>query len=92
MKLKGSLPYSKKLATRPIMSQINPIHVPFHFLKIHLILFSHLRLGLPSGPFHSGFPNTLHTPLLSPMRTTCSAHLIFLYLITRIAFGDEYVS
>ena len=30
-----------------------------------LILFTHLRLGLPNGLFHSGFPTkTLYTPLL----------------------------
>jgi len=41
-----------------------------HFLRIHLILSSHLCLGFPSGLFLSGVPTkTLYTPLLSP--TTC---------------------
>jgi hypothetical protein len=45
----------------PILSQINPVHAPTHFLKI-LLLSSHLLLGLPSGLIPSGFP-TKHVHL-----------------------------
>ena len=55
-----------------------------------LILYSHLRLGLTSGLFPSGFPSTtLHTPLLSTIHATCSAHLILLDLNTRTIFDAE---
>jgi hypothetical protein len=35
---------------------------------------------------------TLYTLLLSPIRATCPAYLILLYLITRKILGEEYRS
>ena len=57
----------------PVLIQIHPVHA-LHLTSLWsiLILSSHLRLGLPSSLFPSGFPTeTLYTPLLSPIRVTC---------------------
>ena len=58
-----------------------------------LILTSHLRHGLPSDLFPSGFPTkTLHTPRLFPIRATRPVYLILLDLITRTICGEEHRS
>jgi hypothetical protein len=42
-----------------------------------LILSTHLRLGLPSGLFPSGFPtNILYAFFLFPIRAACPAIII----------------
>jgi hypothetical protein len=64
----------------------NPI-----FIRSIIILPYHLRLGLPSGLFPSGFPTKiLYTFLISPIRATCHTHFILLDLITLRIFGEAY--
>ena len=87
----GSLPHSQEPATRPYPEPDRASSCPhLTSLRTILILFSHLSLGFPSV-FFSGFPTkTLYAPPLFPIRTTCSAQLSLLDLITRMMFGEEY--
>jgi len=58
-----------------------------------IILFIHLLLGLPSGLLPSSFPTkTLYKNLSSPIRATCTNHLILFNFITNTIFCEQYKS
>jgi hypothetical protein len=73
MEHEGSLPCSQEPSTGPYPEpdQCNA----YHPLRSILVLSTHLRLGIPSDLFPSGFLiNILCAFLFSPIRATCPAH------------------
>jgi len=78
----------------PILSQLDPVHVPIPTSwRSILILSSHVSLGLPSSLFPSGFPTkTLYTPLLPPIRATCPARLFSIDANSKHKFSKHIYS
>ena len=75
-----------------ILGKPNAVHIPTSLLlEIHPNIIHPSTPRSPQWLFPSGFPsNTLYTPLSSPIRATCPAHVILLDFITRTILGEEY--
>jgi hypothetical protein len=75
-----SLSYSQEPSTGllyPEPDQSSPYQPILFHLRSILILYTHLRLGLPSDLFPSGFPtNILYAFLFTPIRATCPTSLL----------------
>jgi len=70
------------------LSWANCIQFPPCFPKIHSNFICPSTPRSFDGLFTITFSNQHVVCIISPMRATCLAHLILLYLITRIAFGE----
>jgi hypothetical protein len=91
MEHEGSLPHSHVPATALIMSLINPVTVPFHFLVVHLNIIHSSTPWSSKWSLSLSFPyqNHLHTSPLD-IRAKSTTHFVRLDLFTRIILSWEY--
>jgi hypothetical protein len=79
----------------PILSQINPVRPTPFYLRSILILSIHLRLGLPSGLFLSGFQKICVCSCNTPSRfcwNVCSQDLCINTVEIYECFSTAWVS
>ena len=77
-----------------ILGQPNPVHISTsHLLEFHPNIIHPSKAMSPQWCPSLHFPtNTPYTPLSSPIRSICPAHLILLDFITRTKLGELYKS
>jgi len=91
MEPEGSFPHLQMPATYtyPESDRFSPYPSPY-FLKIHLNIILPSTPGSPKWSLSLRIPHQI--PLLSPICSTCPAHLILLDFIPRTILGEEYWS
>ena len=92
MKSGGSMLHSQGLSNNPSWAESTqfPALIPISSMSI-LIMFSHLRLGLPKGLFPVGLQVKIVKAVLpSSILSTCPAHLNLLDLITLTILCERY--
>jgi hypothetical protein len=80
-----------KPASVPYRQSQEPLNTPNLFSNIHFNIILHLRSGLQSSLFPTGFPTqTSYRFIILPVQAACPAHLVLLDLIILVVCGEKF--